>query len=66
MVKIEILSSVMISGESVEAGSLVEVSKADANLLIGMNKARIAIEPEPTPEAPKRSRKQSPTPEAES
>jgi hypothetical protein len=57
--KIEILSSVMISGESVEAGSFIEVNAADANLLIGMNKARIALEPEPQPEpeAPKRSRK---------
>jgi hypothetical protein len=57
--RIEILRSVMISGESVSAGSFVEVSVADANLLIGMNKAQIAVEPEPQPEpeAPKRSRK---------
>lgn len=66
--RIEILSSVMISGESVEAGSLVEVSPADANLLINSNKARLAPEPEPEPEpeAPKRSRKPAPSPEAES
>lgn len=59
--KVEILRSVMISGEPVLAGSLVEVSLTDANLLIGMNKARIApepaTEPEPEPEAPKRGRK---------
>ena len=61
--KIEILRSVMISGESAEAGSFAEVSVADANLLIGMNKARIALEPVPEPEAeaPKRSRKSTPT-----
>lgn len=66
--KIEILSSVMIAGESAEAGSFVEVSVADANLLIGMNKARLAPEPEPEPEpeAPKRGRKPAPTPEVES
>lgn len=61
--RIEVLRSVVISGEPVQAGSFVEVSTADANLLIGMNKAQIAIEPEPQPEpepkpeAPKRSRK---------
>lgn len=59
--KIEIFRSVMISGESVQAGSFIEVNLADANLLIGMNKARLAPEPEPEPkpepEAPKRSRK---------
>ena len=69
--KIEILSSVMISGEPVEAGSFVEVSVADANLLIGMNKARLTPEPEPEAEAepveaPKRSRKSAPTSEVES
>ena len=57
--RIEILRSVMISRESVKAGSFVEVSVADANLLIGMGKARLAPEdkPAPQPEAPKRSRK---------
>jgi hypothetical protein len=66
--KIEILSSVMISGEPVEAGSFIEVSPADARLLIGMNKAQIAVEPDPQPEpeAPKRTRKSTPTSEAES
>jgi hypothetical protein len=37
--KVEILRSVMISGEPVKAGSLVEVTAADASLLIGMGKA---------------------------
>jgi hypothetical protein len=68
--RIEILRSVMISGESVKAGSFVEVDTAAANLLIGMNKARLAPEPEPQPEpepeAPKRGRKPAPTPEVES
>lgn len=61
--RIEILRSVMISGESVSAGSFAEVSVADANLLIGMNKARLAPEPEPEPEpeAPKRGRKSTTT-----
>lgn len=61
--RIEILRSVMISGESVSAGSFVEISVADANLLIGMNKARLAPEPEPEPEpeAPKRGRKSTTT-----
>ena len=69
--RLEILRSVMISGEPALAGSFVEVSPADANLLIGSNKARLAPEPEPvaepdpTCEAPKRSRKPAPptTPE---
>ena len=57
--KIEILRSVMISGERAEAGSFSEVSVADANLLIGMGKARLAPEvmAAPEPEAPKKSRK---------
>lgn len=57
------MRSVMISGESVQAGSFIEVSLADANLLIGMNKARLAPEPEPVPEpeAPKRGRKSTTT-----
>jgi hypothetical protein len=58
--KVEILRSVMISGESVKAGSLAEVSAADASLLIGMGKARPAVEPEPAPEAPKKGRKSTP------
>jgi hypothetical protein len=59
--KIEILRSVMISGERAEAGSFAEVSASDANLLIGMGKARLAPEvvaaPEPEVEAPKKGRK---------
>lgn len=65
--KIEILRSVMISGEPALAGSILEVTASVANLLIGMNKAQAAPEPEPTPEpeveAPKRGRKPTPTPE---
>jgi hypothetical protein len=66
--KIEILRSVMIAGEPATAGSFVEISTPDANLLIGMNKARPAPEqpaPQPEPEAPKRSRKPVPIPEAD-
>lgn len=65
--KIEILRSVMISGEPALAGSILEVTTSVANLLIGMNKAQAAPEPESTPEpeveAPKRGRKSTPTPE---
>lgn len=67
--RIEILSAVMISGEPVEAGSLVEVSNSDANLLINSNKARLAPPApaaDPAPEAPKRSRKPALLPEVES
>ena len=65
--KVEILSAVMISGEPFSEGSILEVSQSDANLLIGSNKARPAVEPEVQPEAPKqRSRKSVSTPEAES
>ncbi len=59
--KVEILRSVMISGEPVSAGSLVEVSPADANLLLGMGKARLAPEPAPETEAPKKGRKSTAT-----
>ena len=48
--KIEILRPVMISGEPASAGSFVEVTIADANLLIGMGKARKAEAQEPKPE----------------
>lgn len=37
--RIEILRQVMISGEPVTAGSFIEVSDADGNLLIGSGKA---------------------------
>jgi len=40
--RVEILRRVMISGEPVEAGSFVEVSEADGNLLVGSGKAAIA------------------------
>lgn len=65
--RIEILRSVMISGELASAGSFAEVSVADANLLIGTNKARLApeSEPEPEPEAPKRGRKPAQTTSAQ-
>jgi hypothetical protein len=46
--RIEILRPVMISGESVAAGSFIEVSESDANLLIGSGKA-IAAAPAPAP-----------------
>lgn len=45
MMKIEILRSVMVSGEPVPAGSFIELDDANANLLIGMGKAVIAAEP---------------------
>jgi hypothetical protein len=48
--KIEILRAVMISGESVSAGSFIEVDVATANLLMGLGKAAKAVEPEPAPE----------------
>ncbi len=40
--KVEILRQVMVSGEPVSAGSFIEVSEADANLLIGNGKAVVA------------------------
>jgi len=40
--RVEILRQVMVSGESVSAGSFIEVSDADANLLVGGGKAIIA------------------------
>lgn len=75
--KIEILSDVMISGEPAPAGSTVDVSRADALLLISLNKAQLIPEPpsddaaqpteaaQPASAAPKRSRKPEPSPEAE-
>lgn len=42
--KIEILRSVMVSGEPVSAGSFIDLDDANANLLIGMGKAAIAAE----------------------
>ena len=40
--RIEILRQVMISGESVSAGSFIEVSESDGNLLVGSGKAVVA------------------------
>jgi hypothetical protein len=40
--RVEILRSVMISGEPALAGSFVEVSLSDAQLLINLGKARKA------------------------
>jgi hypothetical protein len=68
--RIEILRSVMVSGEPAKAGSFIDIDPALASMLIGMNKAQPAPEPtpepqpEPEPEAPKRTRKQ-PTPAPE-
>lgn len=55
MMRVEIKRSVMISGESVKAGSFAEVEDAVAMLLIGMGKAvhapaEPAPEPKPEPE----------------
>ena len=65
--QVEILRPVMISGEPASVGSLVEISVADANMLIGMGKARKAEpkEAKPEPEAepepkPKRTRSTAP------
>lgn len=59
--RIEILRSVMISGEPAYAGSFVEVAAADGQLLIGMGKARLAPNPEPEPEAPHRKSRKATT-----
>jgi hypothetical protein len=67
--RIEILRQVMISGESVSAGSFVEVSESDGNLLVGSGKAVVAPavekpvpvevteEPKPAPAPVKSGRK---------
>ena len=67
--RIEILRQVMISGESVSAGSFIEVSEADGNLLVGNGKAAVAPavkkpapvevteEPKPAPTPVKSSRR---------
>jgi len=62
--RVEILRPVMISGEPASAGSFAEVSLADAQMLIGLGKARKAEEPKAPksePEAPK----SEPEPKAE-
>lgn len=48
---VELLRNVMINGESRSAGSLVELSVADANLLIGTGKAQVVAEPAPEEES---------------
>tara|TARA_B100001939_G_C16944203_1_gene619537 strand:- start:2989 stop:3228 length:240 start_codon:yes stop_codon:yes gene_type:complete len=48
--RVEITRNVMINGESVKAGSFVEVELGIANLLIGSDKAKLSPEPEPKPE----------------
>jgi hypothetical protein len=60
--KIEILRSVMISGEPASAGSLLEVNDRDANFLVLLGKAKVATEKSaPAPEAkPKRTRSTTP------
>jgi hypothetical protein len=45
--RVEIIRNVMINGESVKAGSFVEVEQGIATLLIGSDKAKVAADPEP-------------------
>jgi hypothetical protein len=54
---VEILRSVMISGESVTVGSRLEIEPTIGKMLINMNKAQASTAPEPVVEAAKRSRK---------
>jgi hypothetical protein len=70
MAHIEILRSVMISGEPAAAGSIAEVSEQEAQYLIGMGLASAAAAPAPEPKPepvpdhrPTRTRKHSPDPE---
>jgi hypothetical protein len=49
--RVEITRNVMINGESVKAGSFVEVEQGIATLLIGSDKAKAASEPKPVVEA---------------
>ncbi len=49
--KLEITRSVMINGESVKAGSFLEVDQRLAALLIESDKAKLAPEPKPVVEA---------------
>ena len=50
--RVEIIRNVMINGESVKAGSFVEVEQNIATLLIGSDKAKVASGPEPAPACP--------------
>ena len=49
--RVEIIRNVMINGESVKAGSFVEVEQGIATLLIGSDKAKVDAEPKPLAEA---------------
>ena len=49
--RVEIIRNVMINGESVKAGSFVEVEQGIATLLINSDKAKVAAEPKPLAEA---------------
>ena len=54
---IKVTKTTMVGGQLVRAGSTVEASNADAQLLIGIGKAitaTIAVDPEPDPQPPKR------------
>jgi hypothetical protein len=51
--ELEIVRPVMISGEPVAAGSIVDVAVADGCLLMGLGKARLAPEKEPVKPAKK-------------
>ena len=48
--RVEIIRNVMINGESVKAGSFVEVERGIATLLIGSDKAKVAADLEPLAE----------------
>ncbi len=45
--KVEITRNVMIAGEPVSAGSICDLEISVAQLLIGLGKAALAVEPEP-------------------
>jgi hypothetical protein len=54
---IQVTKTTMVGGQLVRAGSTIEASNADAQLLIGIGKAitaTIAVDPEPDPQPPKR------------
>ena len=54
---IEVTKTTMVGGQLARAGSTVEASNADAQLLIGIGKAitaTIAVDPEPDSQPPKR------------
>ena len=53
--RVEILRSVMISGEPAAVGSILDLALNDAQLLISCNKAKLAPEPEAVVETIKAS-----------